>query len=59
MSEHSLVMGLHVQIDTLIESLEKQCFNPKVPPEATRDARVRRLQLIDIREYLLGQKAKL
>lgn len=55
---HSLVLSLHTEIDKLIAELEKVCFEPKADTTSTRDARVRRLQLLDIRDFLLQKNGK-
>lgn len=59
MTDRATINGLHTEIDKLITKLESRCFDPACVQEATRDARIRRIQLIAIRDYLLGNKAKL
>jgi hypothetical protein len=55
MNEQSLVMACHVQIDKLIVELEQVCFDPIANEDATLRARIRRLQLIDVRNLLMGK----
>ena len=59
MTDHATVMHAHTQIDALIEKLERVCFDPKAAVDATQSARIRRRQLIDVKELLLGRQTSL
>lgn len=59
MSDHALVMGLHTEMDKLIAELEKVCFDPVATEDATLRARIRRQQLMDVRDYLTRKRAVL
>lgn len=57
--EHSILMGLHTQIDAKIVSLEAMCLDVKTAEAAHKEARIRRTELIAVRDYLMGKTVQL
>lgn len=59
MSAHSTLLGLHTEVDKLIAELSEVCFDPLQSEVLIKSAQTRRKQLIDVRNYLLGNAATL